>query len=341
MASEIEIFQTLLSAATGQAGAPGWPELLRLLAETTRADSLALRFDQRGRRVAAWHHGPPPPELAQPEKLRAGRVYAQGDLPGLGPRPAPLRALRAPAGPGGCALLLMRRAPGAEDFRAIDGVQLSTLAPYLGPALTGWQGAEAVRARAARDRALARDLGAGWILFSPTGQILDRGAGLEGLLAGSGARLTGDGRLHLPEEGSAQALRAALARPDPAWLLLSAAPRLEVWITPEGPGARLARLRRPPGAAALPPARVAAQFALAPAEARLAQRICDGRSLAEAAGDLGWTLESTRSASKQVFARMGVRGQAGVIRQMQGGALWLAPPEGDPEMQEAGPDSEV
>ena len=69
---------------------------------------------------------------------------------------------------------------------------------------------------------------------------------------------------------------------------------------------------------------MARHFALAPAEARLAQLICDGRSLAEAAADLGWTLESTRSASKQVFARMGVRGQAEVIRRMQGGSLWLA-----------------
>ncbi|WP_010138070.1 hypothetical protein, partial [Oceanicola sp. S124] len=61
----------------------------------------------------------------------------------------------------------------------------------------------------------------------------------------------------------------------------------------------------------------------APAEARLAQLICDGHSLAEAAATLGWTLESTRSASKQVFARMEVRGQGGVIRRMQSGALWL------------------
>ncbi|SLN74500.1 hypothetical protein PSM7751_04162 [Pseudooceanicola marinus] len=341
MASETEILQSLIAATSAPPGAPGWAEFLRLLAETTRAGTVALRLEQAGRPVAAWHHGAPPPTLEETDKMRLGRVYAQGDLPGLMTRRAPLRALRAPAGPGGTALLWLARPEGAEDFRAIDAVQLSTLAPYLGPALTGWQAAQAARARAAQEQALARALGAAWILFSAGGQILDRAPGLEDLLTGTGIRLGSDGRLHLPEEATAQALRAALARSapgaPPALLVLSDAPRLEMQISAPSDGPRLARLRRSPRAAALPVAVVARHFALAPAEARLAQLICDGRSLAEAAADLGWTLESTRSASKQVFARMGVRGQAGVIRRMQAGALWLA----DPETDEAGPDSGI
>jgi uncharacterized protein YcnI len=49
----------------------------------------------------------------------------------------------------------------------------------------------------------------------------------------------------------------------------------------------------------------------------------DGFSLAQAAAELGWTVETARSCSKQVFARMGVGGQTGVLRRMLASAVWI------------------
>ena len=78
MASETEILQSLIAATSAPPGAPGWADLLRLLAETTRAETVALRLEQAGRPMAAWHHGAPPPVLEETDKMRLGRVYAQG-----------------------------------------------------------------------------------------------------------------------------------------------------------------------------------------------------------------------------------------------------------------------
>lgn len=339
MALEDDVLNALFAAASGLSAA-GWPDFLALLARQTRAESATLHLSPAGRPVISWHHGPPLPVPDEVARMRTNRVYAQGDLPGLRDRVTPLRGLRCSARSQGTALVLLTRQ--GEDFRAIDGVQLSALVPYLGPALETWQALRHERRRAARDRDLARDLGAAWILFSAGGQVLDRAPGLEPLLAGTGIRLSGEDRLLLPEAGAAEALRAALAQAvpgaAPALLVPSAAPRLEMLVSALPDGPRLARLRRAPRAVDLSLDRLARHCALAPAEARLAQLICDGHSLAEAATTLGWTLESTRSASKQVFARMEVRGQGGVIRRMQSGALWLAERQAQTRAEGARPD---
>ncbi|MBE3640524.1 helix-turn-helix transcriptional regulator, partial [Mangrovicoccus algicola] len=89
------------------------------------------------------------------------------------------------------------------------------------------------------------------------------------------------------------------------------------------PGAILGRLRHELSARALPVSRVAAAFGLSRSEARLAAALADGLSLAEAAEELGWTLGTARSASKQLFARMGTASQAGVVRRLLESGVWL------------------
>ena len=58
-------------------------------------------------------------------------------------------------------------------------------------------------------------------------------------------------------------------------------------------------------------------------EARLAALLCDGFSLRDAATELGWTIDTARSASKQLFARRGVSGQAAPLPPMPTGVLWF------------------
>ncbi|NDW34603.1 hypothetical protein [Salipiger sp. PrR007] len=109
-------------------------------------------------------------------------------------------------------------------------------------------------------------------------------------------------------------------------MLLSRTPRVELMLGREAPAGEpllVGRVRHALSARALPLARIRTAFGLSRSEARLAACLCDGLSLSEAAQELGWTLETARSCSKQLFARMVVSGQPGVVRRILGSAVWL------------------
>ena len=55
-------------------------------------------------------------------------------------------------------------------------------------------------------------------------------------------------------------------------------------------------------------------FGLLPSEARLANALANGASLAEAAEQMGLTIETVRNYSKKIFAKTGTRGQADLVR---------------------------
>ena len=102
-----------------------------------------------------------------------------------------------------------------------------------------------------------------------------------------------------------------------------------------GEGHHLAALqmRQPPKLADIDIAWLADALGLSRSEARLAAQLGDGLRLKEAATQLGWTEETVRSCSKTIYAKMGVQGQAGLLRQLQGAGLWpgdagdIAPPQ--------------
>ncbi|MBE3640038.1 hypothetical protein, partial [Mangrovicoccus algicola] len=230
-------------AAAADADAPSWPGFLARLADAAQAESALLRVDLPGLPGRLWQAGAPwqgpPAEVA--ERMRAGRVYSATDLPGGAADDAarPLRALRRVGGRGGQVILALAR--GGTDFRAVDGLLLSHLSPHLLPALEGWSALERARDRARQDRDLCRALGAGWVIFAPSGQILDMAPGLEDQLRGAaGIAIRADGRLAL-DPAAAQALHqglAATARPggaqgrDPAWVTLSQRPCLQMRLEP-------------------------------------------------------------------------------------------------------------
>lgn len=340
MADETEILNMLFAAASapgemqsdqrfGRSDGHNWAGFLSRLSEVTRAGGAALYLSQQGATVQGWQHGEAPNPPEEILRMRTSRVYSQGDMPGLWQRGTPLRAIRCPVGPDRTVLLMLQRR--GEDFRAIDGAQLSALAPYLGPALATWLRLGQERRRAQRDRALLRDMHLGWLVFSAAGVVQDRSEGVAALLeAHAGWRISGDGRISFRDGAHGAALTQALQslRPGqpPILLRLSQEPLTELLISADETGGGrtlLGRLRQAPQAGALPVAALAAHCGISPSEARLVQLLCDGLSLSEAAARLGWTLETTRSASKRVFARMDVAGQTGVLRRLLGGAVWL------------------
>lgn len=65
-------------------------------------------------------------------------------------------------------------------------------------------------------------------------------------------------------------------------------------------------------------------FGLLPSEARLAWGIAQGQSIAEAAVDLGLTIETARNYSKKIYAKTGSRGQAELVRNILTSVLAIA-----------------
>lgn len=264
---------------------------------------------------------PAPEDLA---RMRGGRVYSQLDLPG-GVSGDPLRAIRCGLEDAGFAVLLLARR--GRDFRAADAAHLARLEAYLGQVVTIRARLEAERARAALDRRAAVRFGLGWLRLAPSGRVLEHSAEAAAV---AGLRLQVNGWPEFTETGAARAFRQALAAVQAgeaaAPVDLSRDPPVQMTVLSHdfGDGPALAALlRQAPMARDLPVGRVAATFGLSRSEARLAALLCDGFSLAQAAGHLGWTIGTARSCSKQVFTRMGVQGQPGVVRRMQASLVWL------------------
>ena len=65
-------------------------------------------------------------------------------------------------------------------------------------------------------------------------------------------------------------------------------------------------------------------FDLIPSEARLALALSRGMTIAEAAADLGLTVESARTYSKRIYAKTGARGQADLVRFLHRSVLAIA-----------------
>ena len=55
-------------------------------------------------------------------------------------------------------------------------------------------------------------------------------------------------------------------------------------------------------------------FGLLPSEARLAWAMAQGRTIKEAAEELGLTQETARNYSKKIYAKIGAKGQADMVR---------------------------
>ncbi len=339
MSQETGIVTALFAASMGPPAAAAetegdalWRDFLGRLAAATGAASALLRAAWTGGPPREWRIGPPweEPGEAAAARMRSGRVYSGDDLPGAETPAGTLRALHWRIGRDGHALLALHR--NAGEFRAIDGLQLSNLAPYLDTALGGWRQLCRGRAAAARDRQLCRDLGAGWILFAPSGQVAAMAEGLEAQLeTAAGIGLRADGRLAL-DATAAQALHQAqaalLSRPGaPAQrVLLSQEPHVELVLATDRTGGEsglLGRLRHGQSVRALPPERLAQAFGLSRSEARLAACLADGLDLAAAAADLGWTTGTARSCSKQLYARLGTNSQSSTASRIRGSAIWL------------------
>lgn len=227
--------------------------------------------------------------------------------------------------PSGAALWLLVGRRG-DDFTAADASMLAMLAEHLEIALRTWSALEQERVRAGITGEAIRRLNFGWFLLDTSGAILDHSDEAEALLHDRQAVLRsptgqlvpvlreaqGGLRRFLDQVAKGEAGSRAIHLSDEPWLdmLLTvrkpartgAAPMIAAYVHGEGPtgSERSAQLEE--------------LFGLTAKEAQLALLISRGVKIAEAAGQLGLTVESARLYSKRIYAKTGTRGQADLVR---------------------------
>jgi len=308
-----------------------WKHFLKVLADITHADSAKLHLTENNQSVQSWQVGDDlsGADLAESDRMRTNRVYSQSDHPSALKSNLPLRTMRWKVATDTWGMITLKRH--TQDFRAIDSQHLSNLLPYLAPSIQAWQSLTRERTQANFAHKICADLGAGWILFSPTGQVTAMASGLAMQLKEvANIDLTVEGWLRL-EPVAAHDLRHALRaitneNSGPHSILLNSSPRVQMILSYEHHASTMilvGRIRHHVMASTLPLPRIMKAFNLTRSEARLAAALCDGLNMCDAALALGWTIETTRSVSKQLFSSMGVHGQPSVVRAMQSSAIWL------------------
>jgi len=207
---------------------------------------------------------------------------------------------------------------------AADAALLSSLAPYLEEAVRAQLELERNRVRASVSvQGLARSATA-WMVLDREARLLSIDPRLEDWMARTleytpriGERLRDLG-VRAERELVAAATHFCGEEPGPARpLLLYEHPRLEALLTATTDLPRRAMLvlcRLPNARTATSVERLASLFDLPRREAELAVALNEGQSIAEAAAAMGLTLETARNYSKRIYAKLGVRGQAELVR---------------------------
>ena len=268
------------------------------------------------------------------ENLRPGRVYSIAEFLDHDPvyraerirrmqrlGIADERVVRLHDNAGTSAWLMMAR---AAPCSAVDSALLSSLAPYVEEALRVHVDQERNRIRASVSvQGLARSATA-WMVLDREARLLSIDPRLDTWMRetlGYSPRL-GERLRDLGPRAERELLAAAahFTGPQPGAprpLLLFEDPRLEALLTTTTDMPRPSMLvlcRLPNARTSASVDRLAALFDLPPREAELAIALNEGLSIAEAAERMGLTLETARNYSKRLYAKLGVRGQAELVR---------------------------
>lgn len=320
---------------------PLWSTFLDRLRARVRADHAGLVFrppDRPDGLVELHCGGPAPDSLKQVRgvELREGRVYDLAELAGPG-APNEGRVVRVTE-PGGVSAWL-GIARGRPAFTASDGALLSALVPHLTRALRNYVALDRERFRADLTGLAMQRLNFGWLSFDASGRVLESTPRADRLLEQcTELRKSRHGRLTAVrpalERDLTDALRGFAGNPGgrPRALRVSRDPWLDMLLVP-AQGGPASATQRPVAIAYLQGdtrsfadrhQQIAELFGLLPSEARLALALSRGLTIAEAAADLGLTIETARNYSKKIYAKTGARGQPDLVRFILAGVLAFA-----------------
>lgn len=298
----------LLPLHDGPHEARPWSTFLARLRQRVRADTVELVISTAGQdgesRIVVPMGASSPDDSEWRGALRPGRTYPIEGEPEYG------RIVRADEPGGASAWLAIRRR--AQDFSAADAALLARLAPHLAIALRTRGALDQARAAVQLSEEALGRAGIGWVGFDAHARALAMSDGAAAVLGPRWAA-SGQGSSEIAAALGTSTVRLARVRDAaPAWMLLipldtapMAAPAIALVgliLTP--------RAGNQPARAAI----LANLFGLPPSEARLAAALAAGASLAEAAAQLGLTIETARNYSKRLFAKMRARGQTDLVR---------------------------
>jgi len=284
-------------------------------------------------------------------ELAAGRVYALNELLRFGDPEhdiyrlqflAPggmkfMRMMRIEEAGGVSAWLTVSRADG--EFDAADDALIAAIAPFWRAALRSYVAMERERITASVAHEAIRRMNFGWLTLDAEGRILDADAhGTQMLAAPTMLAKSRGGRLTARSPEVAQEIAGAVAalakdpQSRPRAIVLSREPWLDMLLV--AANMRDGTTRPTPTLVAYVHAddwssadrcdQLGQLFDLIPSEARLALALSRGMSIAEAAGELGLTVESARTYSKRIYAKTGARGQADLVRFIHRSVLAIA-----------------
>ncbi|WP_298283365.1 hypothetical protein [Acidocella sp.] len=248
-----------------------------------------------------------------------------------------MRLVRVTEPSGVSAWLSMARAEG--DFSAAETALFARLAKHFRQSLRGHIVLERQRQQSSvADDAFSR-LNFGWITIDITGSIVEVSPAAQKMMTQHpGLAISKNGRLAASQPAVQRKLSASLSHtaaattPRPHALTISDDPWLTLLLVPlVRPAASTARtpvmiayLQGDTRATADRHEQIAELFGLLPSEARLAWALSRGQSIAEAAENLSITLGTARNYSKKIYAKMGARGQADLVRFILSSVLALA-----------------
>lgn len=283
--------------------------------------------------------------------MREGRVYTLGQLlrSDEPAHAAYLEAVMAPSGMNAARMVRVEEASGVSawltitqrrrDFGAGDDTLLNALVPYLRSVLRNYVALERERTNAAIAGDAIRRLSFGWITLDAAGHVLETDAQGQHILETSKA-LSSDpqGFLRGASPGQGREIMEAVetlagtanARPraiilgrDP-WLDMLLVPASREAVSAKSVPAVVAYVHSDSSLSADRCEQLIQLFDLLPSEARLALALGRGMSIAEAAAELDLTVESARTYSKKIYAKMGARGRADLVLFIQRSVLQIA-----------------
>lgn len=240
--------------------------------------------------------------------------------------------------PGGVsAWLTITRRKG--DFESRDNSLLSRVVPYLRSVLHSYMVLERERLNAMLTGDVIKRLSYGWITLDATGHILETNDHGRHILESTDA-LSRDAhgvlRMSCPKQARdiLETIRtvAETSNAKPRAIVVSRDPWLDMLLVPAGRTAISAKsvpavVAYLHGDSSLSSTRceqLIQLFGLLPSEARLALALGRGMSISEAASELNLTVESARTYSKKIYAKMGARGHSDLVLFIHRSVLQIA-----------------
>jgi DNA-binding CsgD family transcriptional regulator len=342
----------LASLNEGMFEQPLWQSFLERLRNAAGVTHVTLAFHPpEEREILELHVGPPAPaELRRVysekftrgplpyQQMREGRVYAMDEL--LSPQDAEhasyrefllsvgvkdLRSVRITEVSGVDAWLIC----GGHTVRSSTAALISALVPHLRIALRVFVALEREKLRSSLTSEAFGRLNFGWLTLDAQCRIIDMTPHAEEMFRRTAVLRKGRYDRLTPTLPAVDRELTALikqfvkdpeSRPrainlsrDP-WMTMLVAPIRGRLLSTRGAPVAVVYLSGDRTSSADRCEQLVELFGLLPSEARLAWAIAQGVPIAEAAANLGITVETARNYSKKIYAKTGARGQAELVR---------------------------